>query len=218
MKKISVFLVDDQVLFVDSLKNVLNTRAKDITVIGVAYNGKTAVEQVDRLKPDIVLMDVRMPIMDGVECTRIIKERSPDTHVMMLTTFDDDEYVLEAMEIGAVGYLLKNIHPSYLIHAIRSVFQGGVIISPQIARKLMNKEKLPLEKEKTKSNLLGELSNREREVLLQLSDGLSNREIAEKLFIAEQTVKSLIGKILEELGAGNRAHAVYIAMKRGIIE
>ena len=159
-----------------------------------------------------------MPIMDGVECTRIIKERSPDTHVMMLTTFDDDEYVLEAMDIGAVGYILKNIHPSYLIHAIRSVFQGGVIISPQIARKLMNREKLPLEKEKTKSNLLGELSNREREVLVQLSTGLSNREIAEKLFIAEQTVKNHISVIFSKLGVRDRLQAFRYAVEAGLYQ
>lgn len=136
MERIRVLLVDDQVLFVESLKTVLTTRAKDLSVVGVTHEGQEAVEAVERYQPDIVLMDVRMPKLNGVSATRIITERFPQTSVMILTTFDDDDFVYDALQNGAVGYLLKDIPPEELIASIRAIKQGAVLISPSVASKL----------------------------------------------------------------------------------
>ncbi|HEX3043418.1 MAG TPA: response regulator transcription factor [Bacillota bacterium] len=147
MDKIRILLVDDQMLFVESLKTVLETRAQDITVVGVASNGAQALELVGVLHPDMVLMDVRMPVMNGVESTRLIKEQFPETKVLMLTTFDDDQYVVEALRFGAVGYLLKDMPPAELISAVRAIHEGGVLISPKVASKIVEKLTSPGEKE-----------------------------------------------------------------------
>jgi len=130
MAEIQVLLVDDQVLFVQSLRTVLNTVAADIHVCGIALNGKEAVDFVSRQRPDVILMDVRMPVMDGVEATRIIHKEHPDISIMMLTTFDDDSYVVEALNEGAVGYILKDVPPEELIIAVRAIYSGKIIISP----------------------------------------------------------------------------------------
>lgn len=135
--RITVLLADDQLLFVESLKTVLETRASDLSIQDIAHNGLEAVEAVRRRQPDIVLMDIRMPVMDGVEATRIIHQEYPEVAIMMLTTFDDDEYLTEALKLGAAGYLLKDSPPNELIAAIRSLLQGSVIISPQVANKLL---------------------------------------------------------------------------------
>ena len=137
MDFIKVLLVDDQILFVESLKTVLETRTKDIKVIEIAHDGWEAVQKVEKEHPHIVLMDVRMPKMDGVEATSIIKKKFPETHVMMLTTFDDDEFVHDALYHGAVGYLLKDIPPDELITAIRAVNEGSVLISQTVAAKIV---------------------------------------------------------------------------------
>jgi DNA-binding NarL/FixJ family response regulator len=147
MAKIRILLVDDQMLFVESLKTVLETRAQDITVAGVASNGAQALELVGALHPDMVLMDVRMPVMNGVESTRLIKEQFPETKVLMLTTFDDDQYVVEALRFGAVGYLLKDMPPAELISAVRAIHEGGVLISPKVASKIVERLTNPGEKE-----------------------------------------------------------------------
>ena len=137
MSRIRVLLADDQVLFVESLRTVLETRAEDFEVVGVAFNGREALQLVMEKHPDIILMDVRMPEMDGVEATKIIHETYPDIHVLMLTTFDDDEYVVEALNHGAAGYMLKDIPPADLIVSLRAVCKGSIIISPQVANKLL---------------------------------------------------------------------------------
>ncbi len=222
MNKISVLLVDDQVLFVESLKLVLETRSEDIEVIGIAYDGTGIVELVREKRPDIVLMDIRMPNVDGVECTRLILEAYPETHIMILTTFDNDEYVFRALQLGAVGYLLKDIHPSYLIDAVHSVYKGGVLISPRIAKKLVAKTAegafggKPSEGLKLKQSILGELSVRETEVLYYLSKGYSNRQIADSLYIAEQTVKNHVSMIYSKLGIRDRMQAFLLAKEAGL--
>ena len=139
MDKIKLLLVDDQKLFVESLRTVLRTRAKDMAVIGVAGDGSEALAMVDLEQPDVILMDVRMSGMNGVEATRRIKEKYPAIRVLMLTTFDDDDYVVEALKVGAVRYLLKDMPPAELITAIRAVYEGGILISPKVAAKLVDK-------------------------------------------------------------------------------
>jgi DNA-binding NarL/FixJ family response regulator len=213
MEKIKIVLVDDQTLFVESLKTVLETRADDLQVVGVANDGKRGVEVVAETSPDIVLMDVRMPLMNGVESTKLIKESYPDVRVLMLTTFDDDQYVVEALRLGAVGYLLKNMPPAELISAIRAVYEGGVLISPQVANKLLGLitnaqskvEELP--EDDTERSLVNQLSSREKEILQLMAEGLDNKEIAGKLYIAEQTVKNYVSIIYSKLGVRDRVQA-----------
>jgi len=221
MDIIKVLLVDDQILFVESLKTVLETRTKDIKVIGIAHNGWEAVQKVEKEHPDIVLMDVRMPNMDGVEATSVIKSKFPETHVVMLTTFDDDEFVHDALYHGAVGYLLKDIPPDELIAAIRAVNEGSVLISQAVAAKIVQqfykpgKIKSDHSKDITQTPpppWLSGLSKREKEVLSLLSRGFSNKEIAERMFIAEQTVKNHVSVIYSKIGVQERIKA----MKMGI--
>ena len=137
MEQIKVLLVDDQVLFVESLKKVIQADAWDITVAGIAHNGREAVDFVKHNTVDVILMDVRMPVMDGVEATAAILKKNPDTKIMMLTTFDDDKYVQEALYYGAIGYLLKDIPPEELLRSIRSIKDGNVLFSPKVASKLV---------------------------------------------------------------------------------
>lgn len=220
MDKIKLLLVDDQTLFVESLKTVLRTRAKDMIVIGVANDGPSALEMVAGEQPDVILMDVRMPGMNGVETTRQIKEKFPLIKVLMLTTFDDDDYVVEALKLGAVGYLLKDMPPSELIKAIRAVHEGGVLISPKVAAKIVDKLINPAGKARNPDpelNLLvNELSNREKEVLRLLAQGFDNKEIANRLFIAEQTVKNHVSIIYSKLGVHDRVQASRKADEIGI--
>ena len=223
MKEIKVLLVDDQMLFVESLRTVLETRAEDIQVLGVALNGRQALELASAEEPDVVLMDVRMPEMNGVECTRMLKERFPQVKVLMLTTFDDDEYVVEALRLGAAGYLLKDVPPTDLISTIRAVYQGGVMISPKVASKLVEKlvqvnqgdtDQLPLS---PRSPVwLKELSNREKDILRLLAKGCDNKEIAKRLYIAEQTVKNYVSIIYSKMGVKDRVQASRMAAEAGL--
>lgn len=222
MEKIRLILADDQALFVESLRTVLTTRAKDLVVAGVAADGLEAVRLVAREKPDVVLMDVRMPVMDGVESTRAIKEKHPRTRVLMLTTFDDDEYVVEALRLGAAGYLLKDMPPAELIAAVRAVHKGGILISPKVAARLVEKLTGPAEAPREGGRdgaspppWLSELSGREKEILRLLAKGMDNREIAERLFIAEQTVKNHVSLIYSKMGARDRVQASLMAIEAG---
>jgi DNA-binding NarL/FixJ family response regulator len=219
MNKIKILLADDQLLFVESLKTVLETRAKDFQVVGIAHNGEEAVKMTGDLFPDVVLMDVRMSVLDGVDAARIIHEKFPATQIMMLTTFDDDEYVRKALCYGAVGYLLKDVPPREVIAAVRAAKEGSVLISPAIAAKILQAEPQPKTgqedtgtKKQEKCCKIYELSKREREVLELLSQGLNNKEIAVKLFLAEQTVKNIVSAIYSKMGARNRITALKIIM------
>ncbi len=214
---ITIVIVDDQVLFAESLKNILEMRTRDLRVIGVAYDGEQAVEIVHDTQPDVVLMDVRMPKRDGVEAARVILAQQPATKIVMLTTFDDDTYVHEALRDGAVGYLLKTTRPAELIAAIRAIKQGTVQVSQEVARKLVRE--VPQEagagkgahermEPAGKAGTLGLLSHRERELLKCLLEGLSNKEIAARLFIAEQTVKNHLSVIYSKLEVQSRSQAL----------
>ncbi|MBN2551495.1 MAG: response regulator transcription factor [Spirochaetales bacterium] len=217
VEKIRLLLVDDQLLFLESLQTVIKTTAEDLEVVGIAANGQTAIDLALETKPDIILMDVRMPDISGVECTRIIKEHLPAVHIMMLTTFDDDEYVLQALSLGAVGYILKDVHTGYLINAIRSVHKGGVLIAPKVARKLVAKLNPAGEGQaaSARQTILETLSSREQEVLQQIAKGYSNKEIAQNLFIAEQTVKNYVSVIYSKLGVHDRTQALRLAIEAG---
>ncbi|HYH05135.1 MAG TPA: response regulator transcription factor [Bacillota bacterium] len=220
MEQIRILLVDDQMLFVESLRTVIETRSPDIKVVGVAHDGAAALQLVASLQPDVILMDVRMPKMDGVESTRRIKEQFPEARVLMLTTFDDDHYVVEALRLGAVGYLLKDMPPAELISAVKAVHEGGVLISPKVATKLVAKLSAPPaakppetpEQPKTTDPVF-DLSSREQEILQLMAAGLDNREIAAKLYIAEQTVKNYVSIIYSKLGVRDRVQASRLAIE-----
>lgn len=220
MSRIKVLLADDQVLFVESLRTVLETRAEDFEVVGVAFSGREAVRLAMEKHPDIVLMDVRMPDVDGVQATKIIHESWPEIHVLMLTTFDDDEYVVEALNHGAAGYMLKDIPPADLIVSLRAVSKGSIIISPQVANKLLRMregEGKPEEGAESRprplpdSAFLRYLSKREVEILRLIGTGADNAHIARKLSIAEQTVKNHVSDIYSKLHIHNRMQAMKLA-------
>lgn len=221
MEKIKLLLVDDQTLFVESLRIVLNVLAREIVVTGVASNGQEALELVEREDPDVVLLDVRMPVMDGVECVKEIRSKFPNVKVLMLTTFDDDQYVAEALESGAAGYLLKDVPPPDLIAAVRAVHQGGVMLSPKVATKLVELAQTGgdagANRQQSGPSWLNELNNREKEILRLLAQGFENREIAHQLYIAEQTVKNYVSIIYCKMGVRDRVHATRLAIEAKLV-
>jgi len=206
-----ILIVDDQDLIRESLSIVLDME-EDIEVAGMAPNGQIAVEMCEKLQPDVVLMDIHMPVMDGILATRMIKNSWPQVRVIILTTFQELDYVVEALDIGAEGYLLKAIHPKDLAAGIRLVNRGGTLISQEMARMLASQLKHSGPK-----SLKHGLSEREQQVLECLSLGLSNRETAEKLFLSEGTVKNYISSIYSKLEVRDRLQAVKKARDEGIV-
>ncbi len=215
---IRVLMVDDQVLFVETLKTVIEMRADDMEVVGLAFNGKEAIEKARLHKPDIILMDVRMPELDGVQAAIQIHKEFPDIRIMMLTTFDDDAYVHDALAGGAVGYLLKNMPSADLMNSIRAVNNGTLQISPTVAAQLVRGKDGPAggdcQAEETEEDLyydIAVLSRREREILYLMSRGYDNTAIGDKLFIADQTVKNHISRIYNKLDIHDRMAAMKAA-------
>jgi DNA-binding NarL/FixJ family response regulator len=221
MEKINVLLVDDQLLFVESLRVVLEKMVNDIEVVGIAHDGQQAIKLASSLHPDVILMDVRMPGLNGVESTRVIKGQFPEIRVLMLTTFDDDEYVIEALNCGAVGYMLKNVPPAELVAAIRAVYEGNVLIASKVAtnlvKKLVNPKSGDGEAKAAAPDWLNELSNREKEILSLIGQGHDNKEIAKKLYIGEQTVRNYVSIIYYKLGVRDRVLVAQMANKAGLI-
>ncbi len=220
--KIKVLLVDDQLLFVSSLKTVLETEADDIKVVGVAQNGREAIEMAAKFRPDVILMDVRMPELDGVEAVRVIKEKIPSSPIIMLTTFDDDQYVYKAIKYGAMGYLLKNISPIELIASIRACKEGAVMLDPSVAAKLANNAASAMRISnsigvKNVDHIIDTLSNREQEVLKLLAQGLGNKQISDKLYISDSTVRNHISTIYSKLAVNSRYEAMEYAIHAGLV-
>lgn len=206
---IRVLLVDDQSLICQGLKAML-TLEPDLQVVGTADNGKTALEQVAALEPEVVLMDVRMPVMDGTEATRIITQQFPWVKVLVLSTFDDDQYITDAMRAGAKGYLLKDMSSQELAKAIRCVYGGYTQLGPGLMEKLMASVSCSNTVTQNQSLDLSELTPREQDVLGLISRGSTNREIAQQLYISEGTVKTHVTHLLNRLNLRNRAQlAIY---------
>jgi DNA-binding NarL/FixJ family response regulator len=212
---IRILLVDDQVLFREGLHTLLSMQS-DVEVVGEAANGEEALRAAGTLRPDVILMDLQMPMMDGAAATRKLKDRQPDTRVIILTTFDDDESVFEALRAGAVGYLLKDTPSTRLLDAIRLTARGESFLEPSIAAKVVA-EFSRLSPRPAPDSPAGSLSEREVEVMRLIARGASNREIASELVIAEGTVKNHITNILAKLEASDRTEAAMKARDRGLI-
>lgn len=214
---IRLLLVDDQALFREGLRTLL-TIYPDLDVAGEAANGEEALRQAEILRPDVVLMDLRMPVLDGVTATRRLKETRPSSRVIILTTFDDDEYVFDGLRAGAVGYLLKDVSSEKLVEAIRATARGDSFLQPNIAAKLVA-EFARMEETPTPQaqQLVEPLSGRELEILALVAEGASNKEIAARLFIAEGTVKNHVTNILSKLGVRDRTQAALKAREIGLI-
>lgn len=217
MPKIKVLIVDDQELILESLNIVLEME-DDIEVVGLAKNGEEAIDYCEKSQPDIILMDINMPIMDGVVATEKIKPRFPLAKIIILTSFKEVEYVLAALSHGAEGYLLKAIHPKNLIAGIRVVHNGGTLISPEMADKMIKSMlKSGISSTVDANNEFG-LSAREVQVLHKLALGLRNQDIAKALFLSEGTVKNYISNIYSKLNVKGRREAAYKARETGIID
>lgn len=214
---IRVLLVDDQILVRTGFGLILANEG-DIDVVGEAENGSEAVTQTRRLTPDVVVMDLRMPILDGVEATRRIVGEVPRTRVLILTTFDADEFVVEALRAGASGFLLKDVPRADFIQAIRIVAAGEALLAPSVTRRLLDRfaSRLPPAGQ-ADSDRLRELTEREREILRLVARGHANREIAEQLTLAEPTVKSHVSRLLMKLEARDRAQLVMLAYETGLV-
>ncbi|MBW4593781.1 MAG: response regulator transcription factor [Brasilonema angustatum HA4187-MV1] len=206
---IRILLVDDQLLIRQGLKSLLESNC-DMQVVGEAENGQRAIEQISTLQPDIVLMDIRMPVMDGVAATGAIAQQYPDTKVLVLTTFDDDGYVSQAMRVGAKGYLLKDTEPDELALAIRAVYKGHTQLGPGLFEKALTPAPAPAASVAQPPEL-AQLTRRELDVLRLMASGSNNREIAQSLFLSENTVKNYVTNILSRLNLRDRTQAALLA-------
>ncbi|MBX6386558.1 MAG: response regulator transcription factor [Microbispora sp.] len=209
-------LVDDQELVRTGFRMVLGAQP-DIEVVGEAADGQAAVEALRTVETDVVLMDVRMPRMDGVEATRVICAAPDGPKVLILTTFDLDEYAFAAIKAGASGFLLKDVPPADLISAIRSVHSGDAVVAPSTTRRLLDRFAVLLPDGDAKRQDADVLTAREREVMVHVARGLSNAEIAARLHLAEATVKTHLGRILAKLGLRDRAQVVVYAYETGVV-
>ncbi|MCD8021250.1 MAG: response regulator transcription factor [Clostridiales bacterium] len=216
---IKVMIADDQQLIRESLGIVLDANP-DMEVTGMAADGHQVLEEIKKNKPDVILMDIRMPGMDGVECTRLVKEQYPDIYIIVLTTFDDDEYVYGALKYGASGYLLKGISMKELASAVRTVVSGRAMINPEITDKVVklfnkmakNNYAIQVDEEQTK-----ELTKTEWKVIQKIGCGLSNKEIAADLFLSEGTVRNYLSSILSKMNLRDRTQLAIWAVQTGTV-
>ncbi|MFP4345746.1 MAG: response regulator [Anaerolineales bacterium] len=215
--RIRILLVDDQQLFREGLRTLLSVQ-RDFEVVGEAENGEEALRLAQSLHPDVVLMDLRMPLMDGVAATRRLGEVEPEARVIVLTTFDDDEYVFDGLRAGALGYLLKDAPSEKLFEALRAAARGESFLQPSVASKVVAEfTRLARQAPPREETLVEPLSEREVEVLRLVAQGMTNREIAGRLFIAEGTVKNHLTNILSKLNVRDRTQAALRGRELGLI-
>ena len=217
-RPVRVLVVDDQTLFREALTTLLLTRS-EVDVVGAAPDGAQALELVPVLRPDVVLMDLRMPVLDGVATTQRLRVEHPEVRVLVLTTFDGDEEVFPALRAGAVGYLLKDATAPRLLEAVLAAARGESVLQPSVAAKVLSRiSELPnLPSEPRRQPLVDPLTDRELEVLRALADGLSNREAADRLYLSEGTVKNHVTNVLAKLGVRDRTQAALRARDLGLL-
>jgi DNA-binding NarL/FixJ family response regulator len=215
MSQIKIMLAEDHVLVREGTKEMLD-REEDMEVVAEAGDGEEAVRLAQELDLDIVIMDIALPKLNGIEATRQIKEISPGTAVLVLTAYDDDEYVFALLEAGAAGYLLKDVSTDELVEAIRAVQAGESMLHPAIARKVVNRFSRRVEPEREEAPF-EELTEREIEVLQLAGKGITNREIADRLSISHRTVQAHLSHIFNKLGVGSRTEAVVYALRKGLL-
>jgi DNA-binding NarL/FixJ family response regulator len=217
-RPVRVLVVDDQTLFREALTTLLLTRS-EVDVVGAAPDGAQALELVPVLRPDVVLMDLRMPVLDGVATTQRLRVEHPEVRVLVLTTFDGDDEVFPALRAGAVGYLLKDATAPRLLEAVLAAARGESVLQPSVAAKVLSRiSELPnLPSEPRRQPLVDPLTDRELEVLRALADGLSNREAAERLYLSEGTVKNHVTSVLAKLGVRDRTQAALRARELGLL-
>ncbi len=213
MDSIRILIVDDHTVVRDGLSSVLGREA-DMTVVGEASNGLEAIEETSRLKPDVILMDLRMPELDGVEAMKRIAENDPAANVLVLTTFDTDEYIFQAIEAGAKGFLLKDASHDELYKAVRAVSKGESLIEPGVAARVLSRF---VELAQNQASPVDILSEREMDVLHKMASGNANKEIAAQLELSESTIKTHVARIFQKLDVNDRTSAVTQAIRRGII-
>ena len=214
---LGVLIADDQALMRAGFRMILEAEP-DLEVVGEAANGHEAVAEADRLRPDVVLMDVRMPEMDGIEATRRLLNGNDNTKVVMLTTFDMDEYVYEAFRAGASGFLVKDVPPEQLVAGIRAVASGDSLLAPSVTRRLIQEYvQRPPGAVRQPPPELARLTVRELEVLRMMARGLSNPEIGAEFFVSETTVKTHVAHVLAKLGVRDRVQAVVFAYESGVV-
>ncbi|HEX9099329.1 MAG TPA: response regulator transcription factor [Candidatus Dormibacteraeota bacterium] len=211
---IRVLVVDDQAMVRAGLRLILDGQA-DIEVVGEATDGEEAQVAVRRDRPDVVLMDIRMPRLDGIAATRKLIEHDPAVRVLVVTTFDADQYVFEALRAGASGFILKDSSPEQLVAAVRLIAAGDALLAPARTRRLIETQVRP--KPTADSSLIGTLTDREREVLVLVARGLDNSQIAAELFISDATVRTHIGHVLSKLNSRSRVQAVVVAYESGLV-
>jgi DNA-binding NarL/FixJ family response regulator len=211
---IRILVCDDQIIVVEGLQKILNANPQ-IEVVGTAYNGTEALELIPQCQPDLVLMDLKMPVMNGIIATRKIKEQFPLVHVLVLTTYDDDEWLFDAIRSGAEGYLLKDTTPEELVKAIIGTVEGKSYIDPNVTSKLL--EQISREKNPKEMPTSFNFSEREFDVLKLLAQGLSNADIASQLYLSEGTVRNYTSEIFTKLGVSDRTQAAVTAIRYGLV-
>lgn len=212
---IKVLICDDQEIVCEGLQTILNAY-DDIEVVGIAHNGEEALNQIPEAEPDIVLMDLKMPVMNGIIATRNIQQKYPHIHVLVLTTYRDDEWVFDAVRSGASGYLLKDTPPDELIKAIRGTIEGKSYVDPDVAGKLMANYRHSQASKYLPTNF--HLSDREEDILKLLAKGLSNADIAQQLYLTEGTVRNYTSEIFKKLNVSDRTQAAVMALRYGLVE
>jgi len=216
LDKIKVLIADDEKLIREGLKIILNANS-DISVVGTSENGEAAIEFCKKEQVDVILMDIRMPVCDGVRATKIIKSEFPGIKILVLTTFKDDEYIFDAMKFGANGYILKDTSYDVIIDAIKSVYKGNVVVNPEVAslmvKSIAKNPENDLESIKDKYKL----TDRQIEIIICIGSGLSNKEIAEKQYVTEGTVKNHITEILSKLEMRDRTQIAIFALKKNLV-
>jgi len=215
MPLVRVLICDDQVIVCEGLRAILST-APEVEIAGVAHDGAEALEMVERTRPDVVLMDLKMPGVNGIQATAAIRDRFPEVRVLVLTTYDADEWVFDAIRSGAAGYLLKDTPRDKLIAAIQGTAAGKTHVDPEVAGKLF--AQVARGAPPAGTTIAAELSRRELDVLRLLARGLSNADIAERLYLSEGTVRNYVSSVLAKLGVSDRTQAAVLALRHGLVD